>query len=219
MKQRGKKPRPSQPNWFAIEIANYVNFVRCRMQVTTETMYYIADSRASRFTAQVFSGGLLSAFGHSPTIRIRDFLCEAEVDLDHIERSALKVTVRTAALSVQDELSDKDRKEMERTMREEILESSSYPEIVYECSGLAVTKAGEGRYSVDFTGDLTMHGVTRRHTVPARVMVNGDAMRAFGEFALLQSHYKLKLASVAGGALKIKDEMKFSFNVLARRKE
>jgi hypothetical protein len=50
-------------------------------------------------------------------------------------------------------------------------------------------------------------------------MVNGDAMRAFGEFALLQSHYKLKLASVAGGALKIKDEMKFSFNVLARRKE
>ena len=79
------------------------------MQVTTETMYYLADSRASRVTAQVFSGGLLSAFGHNPTIRIRDFLCEAEVDLDHIERSALKVTVRTAALSVQDELSDKDR--------------------------------------------------------------------------------------------------------------
>ena len=189
------------------------------MQAMMETMYYVADLRASRFTAQVFSGGLLSAFGHNPTIRIHDFLAEAEVDLDHLERSALKVTVKAAALSVQDDLSDKDRREMERTMQEEILETSSYPEIVYACSEIAATKAGEGQYSVHFSGDLTMHGVTRRHTVPARVMVNGDSVRAFGEFALLQSHYKLKLASVAGATLKVKDEMKFSFDVLARRKE
>ncbi len=120
---------------------------------------------------------------------------------------------------MQDDLSDKDRKEMERTMKEEILETSSYPEIVYECSRIAATKAGEGQYSVNFTGDLTMHGVTRRQTVPARVVVSGDSMRAFGDFSLLQSDYKLKLASVAGGALKVKDEVKFSFNVLARRKE
>jgi polyisoprenoid-binding protein YceI len=189
------------------------------MQATTETMHYVTDTRASKFTAQVFSGGLLSAFGHNPTIAIRDFQGEAQLDLEHIERSTLRVTVNAAALSVQDDLSDKDRKEMEHTMQEEILETSSYPEIVYECSRIAATKAGEGQYSVNFAGDLTMHGVTRRHAVPARVTVSGDSMRAFGDFSLLQSDYKLKLASVAGGALKVKDEVKFSFNVVARRKE
>jgi polyisoprenoid-binding protein YceI len=189
------------------------------MQATTETMNYVTDTRASKFTAQVFSGGLLSAFGHNPTIAIRDFVGEAEVDLDHIEQSALKVTVNAARLSVQDDLSDKDRREMERTIKEEILETSSYPEIVYDCSRIAATKAGEGQYSVNFTGNLTMHGVTRRQTVPARVVVSGGSMRAFGDFSLLQSDYKLKLASVAGGALKVKDEVRFSFNVLARRKE
>ena len=34
---------------------------------------------------------------------------------------------------------------------------------------------------------------------------------------MLQTDYDLKLASVAGGALKVKDELKFSFNILARR--
>jgi hypothetical protein len=38
-------------------------------------------------------------------------------------------------------------------------------------------------------------------------------------FSILQSDHGLKLASVAGGALKVKDELKFSFNILARKKE
>jgi hypothetical protein len=48
------------------------------------------DARASQFTVQVFAGGLLSAFGHSPTIAIRDFSGEAEVNPDDLERSRLK---------------------------------------------------------------------------------------------------------------------------------
>ena len=40
-------------------------------------------------------------------------------------------------------------------------------------------------------------------------------MRAKGEFTLKQTDYGIKLVSVAGGALKIKDELKFTFDVLA----
>lgn len=181
--------------------------------------HYVANSRASQFTVQVFSGGLLSAFGHSPTIAIRDFAGEVEVDEQNIERSVLKVTVNAAALTVKDDISDKDRHEMERTMREEVLETSSYPEMVYKCSTITASKAGEGQYSLMLNGDLTMHGVTRRQTVPARVLISADSVHAFGNFSLLQTSYKLKLASVAGGALKVKDEIKLSFNVIARKKE
>jgi hypothetical protein len=44
-------------------------------------------------------------------------------------------------------------------------------------------------------------------------------LRASGDFALDQTDYNIKLVSVAGGALKLKDELKFSFEILARKQE
>lgn len=191
-------------------------------EVTAESgvrQLYVADTRASQFTAQVFSGGLLSAFGHSPTIAISDFAAEAEVNLEDIEKASLKVTIQSAALTVKDDIADKDRREIERAMHEDILESSSYPEIVYESSNVSATKSAEEQYSVTLNGELTMHGITHPESVPARIVVDGDSLRAFGTFTVRQTDYELKLASVAGGALKVKDEVKFSFNILARKKE
>ena len=186
---------------------------------TQACVHYITDTGASQFTVQVFSGGLLSAFGHSPTIAIRDFSGEALVNSDEVQRSTLRLTIKAESLSVRDDISDKDRREIERTMQQEILETANYPEIVYECSDIAVTKAGEGQYSVTLNGDLNLHGVTRFQAVNASVSLNEDLLRAFGTFSLLQTDYDLKLASVAGGALKVKDELKFSFNIVARKKE
>lgn len=189
---------------------------------TTESgvrQQYVADTGASQFTGQVVAGGLLSAFGHNPTIAIRDFAAEAEVNLEDIEKSSLRVTIQAAALTVKDDISDKDRREIERTMHKDILESPSYPEIVYECSNVSATKIAEGQYSVTLNGDLTMHGVTCSQNVPARLVVDDDSLRAFGNFSLRQTDYELKLASVASGALKVMDEIKFSFNILARKKE
>ncbi len=184
-------------------------------QATETSVHYVTDARASQFTVQVFAGGLLSAFGHSPTIAIREFAGEAEVYPDDLERSSLKLTIQAASLTVRDDISDKDRREMERAMREEVLETPSYPEIVYECSKVESSKAGEGQYSVKLLGDLTMHGVTQPESVHARVVLNGDSLRAFGNFTVRQTDYGLKLASAAGGALKVKDELKFSFNIVA----
>lgn len=190
------------------------------MTAATETrVCYIADTRASQFTVQVFSGGLLSAFGHSPTIAIHDFAGEVQVSAEEFERSSLKVTINPESMTVQNDVSDKDRREMERTMKQEILEVSSYPQIEYECSDIEASKVGEGQYAVTLQGELTMHGVTRAQVVPARVVISGDLVRAFGGFSLLQTDYELKLASIAGGALKVKDEIKFSFNIVARKKE
>jgi polyisoprenoid-binding protein YceI len=66
-------------------------------------------------------------------------------------------------------------------------------------------------------GELTLHGVSRPLTVPARVTINGDILKASGTFSLLQTDYDIQLVSVAGGALKVKDEVKFSFDIVARK--
>ncbi len=104
-------------------------------------------------------------------------------------------------------------------MKMEILETDAYPEIAYECSNLAASNVGERQYSITLNGKLTMHGITHTEPVTARVAVTGDSLRAFGSFSLLQTDYGLKLVAIAGGALKVKNELKFSFNIVARKKE
>jgi hypothetical protein len=44
-------------------------------------------------------------------------------------------------------------------------------------------------------------------------------LRTSGEFVLRQSDYQIKPVTVAGGALKLKDEVKFSFEIVARKRE
>ena len=44
-------------------------------------------------------------------------------------------------------------------------------------------------------------------------------MRAMGDFALRRSDYKIDPVSALGGAVKLKDELKLSFNISARRQE
>jgi hypothetical protein len=49
--------------------------------------------------------------------------------------------------------------------------------------------------------------------------INEDMLRAYGEFSILQSNYGIPLVSVAGGTLKLKDELKFTFDIVARKQE
>ena len=74
-------------------------------------------------------------------------------------------------------------------------------------------------YSAVLKGSLTLHGVSRSQPINVRVALLGSMLRASGDFSLNQTDYGIKLVSVAGGALKLKDELKFSFEIVARRQE
>jgi polyisoprenoid-binding protein YceI len=178
---------------------------------------YSIDVRASTFTLRAFASGVLSAFGHNPTIAIRDYAGEVRFDPESLEKAWLRMTIRADSLAVTDDVSEKDRQEIESRMKEQVLEAGEYPEIVYECSRVSASKTAEGQYWMALNGDLTLHGETHSQAVSARVTVSGDTVRAFGDFSILQTGYGIRLVSVAGGAIKLKDELKFSFNIVARK--
>ena len=180
------------------------------------TVRYVIDSTVSRFTVQAFAGGLFSALGHNPVIAISDFSGEAQVSTD-LEHSSLTATVEASSLRVASDMRDKDRLEVERMMHERVLESASYPEIVYNCARISASKTSEAQYWVALNGDLTLHGVTRGLTIQARVTVSEENLNASGNFSLRQSDYEIELVSVAGGTLKVKDELKLSFEIVAKR--
>jgi polyisoprenoid-binding protein YceI len=181
------------------------------------TVRYSIDAKGSKFTVRAFAAGLLSAFGHDPTIAIPDFEGEAILNADALEKSSLRVVVNASSLAVTDDISQKDRDEINRRMHGEVLESDSYSEIVYECSKLTASKTGEGQYWVALNGELTLHGVTRSQPVSARVTLDGDTLRAAGDFSVRQSDYDINPVSAAGGTVKLKDELKLSFDITGRK--
>ena len=180
---------------------------------------YVIDSRASRFTVQAFATGLMARMGHNPIIGIRDFSGEMQFNPDKLEAGSFRLVVKSASLSVQNDISDKDLREIERLMNQEVLETAKFPEIVYEADSISVSKMTDMLCSATLNGKLTMHGVTRNQTIVGRVALLGSMLRASGDFTLDQTDYNIKLVSVAGGALKLKDELKFSFEMVARRQE
>ena len=185
----------------------------------TLTDRYVIDGRSSRFTVQAFATGLLAKMGHNPTIGIRDLSGEMKFNPDKLEAGSFRLVIKAASLSVQDDISDKDLREIERLMKQEVLEITKFPEIVYEAPSISVTKMSDSLCSATLNGNLTMHGVNRSQPIVTRVALLGSMLRASGEFSLNQTDYNIKLVSVAGGALKLKDELKLSFEMVARRQE
>lgn len=182
-----------------------------------EILRYALDAGVSRFTVRAFASGMLSAFGHSPTFAIRQYSGEIQFDPETPQGASLRLTIKSASLEVADNISDKDRRDIETEMRERVLEIGKYPEIVYVGSRVTVNKASDGQYSVSLNGELSLHGVTRGQPVTAKVAVTGDMLRAFGECSLRQSDYNIRLVSAMGGGLKVKDEVKLSFDLVARK--
>lgn len=160
---------------------------------------------------------MLSAFGHSPTLTARDFSGEARFVPETFEDAYLLIRIAAASLAVMDDISEKDRREMERTMHEEVLGTARFPEIVFESSKAAATKTGDDQFKVDVAGTLTMAGVSNNQTISMRVVFIGGTLRAHGEFSVRMSAYGIKPPSAIGGTLKVKDELKCSFDMVARK--
>lgn len=166
---------------------------------------------------RAFAGGLLAGFGHNPVFAVRDYKGEVRFAPDSLADASLKLSVRADSLAVQNDVSDKDREDIERAMKEEVLEVSRFPEIVFESKKASGVQLGETLYAAVVEGNLTLHGVTRRQTFSAQVAPADEALRAYGECTLRQSDFNIKVVSVAGGTLKVKDELKVSFDFVARK--
>lgn len=179
---------------------------------------YTLDPSASKFIVKAFAEGLFSAFGHDPVIGIKDFQGEAEFVPGTFENASLSLTIRADSLIVVNDLKERDRQEVERIMREEVLETGKYPEIIFQSNNVFLNRLGEGRYRARVIGDLILHGVTQNNIwLNGEVTITTNELRAKGDFALKQTDYRIKLVSVAGGALKVRNEVKFSFDILARK--
>ena len=182
-------------------------------------VHFAIDARASLFTVQAFASGMVAVVAHSPKFAIRDIVGEMEFVPETMQNASVHLKIDVGSLEIMDEVSSIDRREIERVMFDEVLEKSVFPRIEYKSARINASKTGESTYRINVAGDLTLHGITRGVSLDAQVVAGEETLRAQGSFSIMQSDYGLKIASVAGGTLKLKDELKCAYFILGRRKD
>jgi polyisoprenoid-binding protein YceI len=178
---------------------------------------YTLDPVSSRFTVQAFAGGMLSGMAHSPTFAIREFTGELRFTPETFADALFHLTVTADALALTDSISPKDREEIEGQMRLEVLETAVYPEIDFQAAEITADKVAENWYRLRLKGELRLHGVKRPQPVDAQLRILEDQMRLSGQCTLLLSAYRIKRVSALGGLIKLKDELKFDFDLAGRK--
>lgn len=178
---------------------------------------YRLDAGRSQFTVRAFAGGPLWFKGHDHFIKVRDFTGEAELTPGAASPASLQMTVRADSLEeTRDVFTEQQKQIINKELREIVLETAKYPEITFKSTGVRGDLSG-GQYEVEIEGDLTLHGVTRRVRIPAQVTLSGDTLRARGEFTVRRGNYNVKATSAVHGLVRVRDKLKFTFDIVARQ--
>jgi polyisoprenoid-binding protein YceI len=178
---------------------------------------YRLDPARSKFVIRAFAGGVLWFKGHDHLVAARDFEGEARLTPGSVSPASLNVSVRAASLTETREVfSAQQKKIIDGELRDIVLEPDKYPDITFRSTDVSVDARGD-RIRVKLGGDLTLRGVTRRVVIPAEVTLEGDALRARGEFTVKRSDFKVPATSAFHGTVRIRDRLKVSFDIVARK--
>jgi polyisoprenoid-binding protein YceI len=177
------------------------------------TATYRLGPAQSRFTVQAFATGILSLFGHSPTFGVGDFMGLLGFEGNKVSGLRLALTIRSQSVALVDRVSDGDRREIEGTMRQEVLETTAFPEISYSADGAKYEEIARGQYRVRINGRLFLHGVTRDHPVDTELMVFDDGVQLRGGSQLRLSEYRIRPVTALAGTIKLKDELSVAFDL------
>jgi polyisoprenoid-binding protein YceI len=158
-----------------------------------------------------FKEGVLSAVAHDLRIRVERFTIE-------IDEAAGTIVARISASSPRvdcamkegreafDALSDRNKREIEGNIVDEVLHAKRHPEIVFRST--AITGDGDERH---IEGTLSLHGTDR----PLRVTARRQAGRFTAEVELHQPDFGIKPYSAMLGTLKVRPVVRVRVSVPA----
>ena len=109
-----------------------------------------------------------------------------------------------------------ERKEFHAALRTQVLESDKFPTIKFASVSVSNIQRDGDKRSFTLSGDLTVHGATQRVSFPVNATISDNELRATGEEKLKQSDFGLKPFEKGLGLIKIGDEIKVTFNVIAK---
>lgn len=161
------------------------------------------DGAHSSLKVRVTKSGFFSAFAHNHEI-------EAPIESGEVTESGnprVELRVDARKMRVLDpEASADTRAQVQKTMLgSQVLDTERFPEIHFQSTG--VEAKGTDRLLVH--GTLDLHG--QSHPVTVDVALKDGVYR--GTAAFKQTGFGIQPVSVAGGTVKVKDEVKIEFEI------
>lgn len=160
------------------------------------------DTSHSRLLIHVSKSGVFSGLADNHDVEAP--IAEGALDA---KSGQLRLSVDARRMRVLDPQlpADKKRQVQERMLGPEVLDSGQFPEITFESTH--VEPGAEGTVKVD--GLLRLHGVTK----PVSIVAHSENGRYTGRFALKQRSFGITPVSIAGGTIKVKDELAIEFDI------
>ena len=160
------------------------------------------DSAGSKLLVHAFKSGLFSGFADNHEV-------EASIADGTIDEDAPRVNfvIDSRRMKVLDPQLPPDKRQQvqERMLGPDVLDSARFPKITFEST--KVERVGQGELLVG--GRLSLHGVTRSIFLNVR----NEGGRYVGSCNLKQRDFGIMPISIAGGTVKVKDELKIDFDI------
>lgn len=165
------------------------------------------DPASSKLIVRVFKSGLFGGFADNHEVEAP--IADGAIDE---ARSQVRFTVDSQRMQVLDpQLAPGKRQQVqERMLGPEVLDATRFPQITFLST--SVEARGSDQFLV--RGELSLRGVT--HPVEATV-VRKENGRYTGLCTLKQQDFGIKPISIAGGTVKVKDELKIDFDIRTKQ--
>jgi polyisoprenoid-binding protein YceI len=195
----------------------YVFFlIAATLSAQTPTGRYTIVPEESRVEIQTGTAGLLKFAGHGHEIVPSTFSGEVTIQPPGQAGTNVRVRISSASLKETGDFSDKDKQEIESQMHDSVLEAAKFPEIAFQSTSVKYSESIGHVYDAVIEGQLSLHGIARKITVPARITQNGNLLRATGSFKIDRPDYKIETKSAGGGTVKVSKTIDINFEFVLK---
>ena len=166
------------------------------------------------FRIETGTAGMFGMFAHDHVIEAQRIEGCAVLDPVDLTRSSIKLTFATSGIRVLDpKESPKDRTKVQETMESEVLRISEYPTVMFEST--SIERGAPDTLRVH--GNLTIRGKAQAVIVPVTFSRGADgAYRVAGSYKFKQSSFGIRPIQLAGGTVKVKDELQTEFELFLK---
>src|SRR5262245_3610281 len=187
---------------------------------------YVVDPAQSDFHWLVYKAGALSRFGHNHTVAVGDLSGNVLVDRDDLAKSEFDLQFGVAQLVVDDpalrstlgeDFSSVPKPDdiagtRKNMLSERVLDGEKHPQI--RVTGTGPTMGGGMQ---ELAVKVEMLGRVIDLKVPTNVTIEGDQLRATGEFELNHADLGMQPFTALAGALQVGEKLSFTYDVRAQR--
>jgi len=185
---------------------------------------YRLDPKQSRLIVETETTGLSTMFGHNHRIAVGEMAGTVRTKRGTPSGGTFEITAKASSLEmmakasslrvIDSERDAGERQAIEAALRDEMLETSKYPDIAFKTTRVTSERRADGSYDVRLAGDLRLHGMRRAIVIPARVTVEGDTLHALGVFEVKQTDFNITPFSFVRGTVAIRDAVPEIANVV-----